>query len=242
MNKSEVDLEKEEIKIFSSSYLSRLSNNLSSEGALKLYNVDEFLFEKKYAPGHSGIFLDYDLKLDPDDDLRSSILLYSNLELDETQASDPRLWTFLTHVRFWDYMNKRWPIYNSLNNPENRVKSRYFLLNLNLRTLTRNGLSRLWWYAHLTVDESRQDKYALTRIMLSRADLTVGITERALGSSSVIRTSLLEFLQQYPEIRDSEDKSRKLLTGLNLAGGSKPLSFLSKDNVNEILYKIKKTL
>lgn len=242
MNKAEVDLEKNELKIFSSSYLSRLSNDLSSEGALQLYDVDEFVFEEIFAPGSTGIFLNDNLKLDPDDDLKSSMLLYDNLSLNETQASDPRLWTFLTHVRFWDYMKKRWPINSSLKNPESRVKSRYFLINLNLRTLTRNGLSRLWWYAHITIDKNRKDKYALTRILLSRADLTVGITERALGSSSVIRTSLLEFLEKHPDIKENEDKSRQLLTGLSLAGGSKPLSFLSKESVSEILHKVKKSI
>ena len=57
-----------------------------------LYQSKEFPFEELYPKGDSGVFLDESFQLDPDkSDLENSILLYQNLSLDETQASDKRL-------------------------------------------------------------------------------------------------------------------------------------------------------
>lgn len=234
---------KTELNIFSSTYIEELYRELIEGEGLKNYTKEEFPYKEKFPRGRTNIFIDQSLNLNPEDDLQSAISLYENLSLNETQASDPRLWTYLTHVTFWDYMRKRWPVDDtSIKVPENRVKSRYFLINLNLRTLTRNGISRLWWYSHLTVNTDREEKYALTKVLLSRADLTVGITERALGSNESIRTAILEFLEDNPVIKESENKTRELLTGLNLVGGPKPLSFLDKEKVKELLHKIKQNL
>lgn len=243
MNKINSTDEKIQLNVFRSSYVEELYRDLIKGDGIKNYTKDEFPHEEKYPLGSTNLFIDKNLSLDPTNDLKSSIKLYENLNLDETQASDPRLWTYLTHVTFWNYMRERWPIEGPrVKIPENRAKSRYFLINLNLETLTRNGISRLWWYVHLTVDEDKKDKYALTKVLLSRADLTVGITERALGSSESIRTALLEFLEEHPKIKNSEDKTRNLLTGLNLAGGPKTLSFLTKEKVSKLLHKIKQDL
>lgn len=103
----------------------------------------------------------------------------------------------------------------------------------------RNGISRLWWYAHLTVDDKRKDKYELTKVLLNRAEIAVGILERALGSNNNIRTALLEFLKENSSIKDSENKTRELLKGLNLVGGVKNLPFLETDEIKQILDDIK---
>ena len=71
------------------------------------------------------------------------------------QASDPRLWTYFSHLKFWRYMRARWPITPITTQGEaaikertkrkNRVVSRYFLVGDKARGLTRNGIARLWW-------------------------------------------------------------------------------------------------
>jgi hypothetical protein len=97
-------------------------------------------------------------------------------------------------------MKNRWPL-DDLENPKNRIIDRYHLKYLKLESLTRNGISRLWWYVHLTIDLKRNDKFELTRTLLSRADLSVGILERALGSNRNIRIGLLEFLLKMMRIK-----------------------------------------
>ena len=83
-------------------------------------------------------------------------------ELTPLQARDPRLWTRLTHVECWDYMRKRWDVDRVVgadSRKEEFLRWRYFLRRHESRALLRNGIARLWWYAHLTHDRNRADPY-----------------------------------------------------------------------------------
>jgi hypothetical protein len=228
---------KKQIPVFTENYTARLYRNLNDPENFKLYLNKEFPYEEQYPKGGSGIFLDDNFELNPDiSDLENSILLYQNLELDETQASDKRLWTYLTHVRFWDYMIKKWSI-EGTEKPFGRIKDRYFLNTANIESLSRNGIARLWWYTHLTIDTSRKDHYELTRILLNRQDIAVGIFERRLGSISCIRRGILDYLKDHPSVMKSEDKTRELIKYVNLVGGVKNLSMLRLSEVKMILDK-----
>lgn len=226
----------QEIKFFSAFYVDKIYRDISATENYDAYKANQFVYEPKYAKGPTGIFLAENVKLDPDkSDFENCIKLYEALKsMNEVQASDERLWTYLTHVHFWDYMKGRWPVVEA-EKPLGRIRDRYFLRNLNLRTLTRNGLSRLWWYAHITIDESRNNKYELLEILLKRQDLVVGITERALGSNKKVRTGLLEFLKENPAIASSEDLTRELFKAINLYGGVKMLPLLEVQEIKGVL-------
>lgn len=79
-------------------------------------------------------------------------------------ASEENFWAYLTHVEFWDYMIKRWPI----DKKESTMISRYFFGKA--KPYYRNGLSRLWWYAHVTYDNELEDPYFYTRIALKEQE------------------------------------------------------------------------
>jgi len=140
-------------------------------------------------------------------------------------------------VTFWDYMRKRWPV-DEADKPINRISDRYFLTTTSLESLTRNGISRLWWYGYLTHDANRSNPWELTETLLSRADLVVGITERAVGSNQSLRTAVLEFLADNPEISQSEKLTRELLKKLNLVGGIRNLPFLDIAELKVLLASI----
>lgn len=237
----------EDIKVFTYDYLNDLQSTIEVQERFEDYFANLFSYEERFPKGFSGVTLsdDFELKLPKSGnnfDLGNSILLYENLKgIHPTIASDSRLWTYMTHVRFWKYMRSRWPV-EDLKDPKGRIMDRYHLKYLKLESLTRNGISRLWWYVHLTKDESYSDKYKLTKVLLSRADITVGILERSFGSNSNIRKGLLEFLDENVDIKNSEEKSRELFRQLNLLGGVKNLPFLSVDELKENLYKIKEKI
>jgi hypothetical protein len=234
----------EEIKVFTYDYVNELQRNVEIKELYKPYLDDIFQFEEKYPKGSSGVFIPNDFMLkNPDNgnnfDLDNSIQFYESVQgMNPTIASDPRLWTYLTHARFFDYMKMRWPVVG-MENPKTRIIDRYHLKYLKIESLTRNGIARLWWYIYLTIDTKRKDKYELTKILLSRADLAVGILERALGSNANIRNGLLEFLAENEDVRKDENKSRELLIQLNLYAGVKNLPYLQADKIKSVLKKIK---
>ncbi|HRG88129.1 MAG TPA: DUF6339 family protein [Chitinophagales bacterium] len=234
-----------ELKVFTESYTDKLYRDIKVTGNLDSYYQDKFPYEERYPKGSTNLFLPKDFDLDPNlTDIENSIALYENLKLNETQASDPRLWTYLTHVHFWHYMRKRWPLEEVRvgDEPTSRVIDRYLLVNPRLESLARNGLARLWWYAHLTVDESREDKYHLTRILVSKADLAAGMLERMFGVNRNMRTAVLEFLEENEDILANEDLRRKLLRNFNLYGGTKILPMLPVSELKRVLNNIKPSI
>jgi hypothetical protein len=231
-----------ELKIFTESYTDTLYRNVKNIGDFDNYYKDLFPYEERFPKGSTNLFISENFQLNPDKpDLENCILLYEELSLNETQASDPRLWTYLSHVVFWKYMRKRWALENVKrgDSPVGRVIDRYLLINPRLESLTRNGISRLWWYAHLTKDSKRQDPYELTKILLSRAEVAVGILERAIGINQNMRTAILEFLKENDQILINEDLTRLLLRTFNLYGGTKVLPLLEISDIKKILDYIK---
>jgi len=91
--------------------------------------------------------------------------LLSNLS--PAEASDERLWAYLTHITFWDYMKARWPIDNAQKDEKNYIRTRYFF---GEKPYSRNGIARLWWFGHITYDPLNEDSYHLTKLMLDGQD------------------------------------------------------------------------
>lgn len=233
-----------EQKVFSSQYIERLNMDLMDTQDTTHYEMDVFPHQEDHPKGGSDIIIPRSVELiipegrDLKDLVNTKIIFEAYRSLIPTQASDPRLWTYLTHVTYWEYMKARWPL-GDAKKPLNRIRDRYFLRSLKLETLTRNGLSRLWWYGYLTYDENRKNPWELTETLLSRADLAVGITERALGCNANIRTAVLEFLSENPDIKNSEASTRELIVKLNLVGGVKNLPFLEITEIKELLSALK---
>jgi hypothetical protein len=130
-------------------------------------------------------------------DLENTRNVYSALRhLTPVQASDPRLWAYLTHVSYWEYMRKRWPIEQYLGKPRLReiIQERYFFMPDRSRALIRNGIARLWWYGYCSYDESREDPFELTGALLKNLDVTQSILERAFSRNTSVTKTLLGVL------------------------------------------------
>lgn len=168
-------------------------------------------------------------------DFENSVRLHQSLSsITPIQARDPRLWTRLTHVEFWLYMRKRWPIEKHLANTkkaENYIENRYFIAGADGRALLRNGISRLWWYSYLTHDERRDNPYELTAVLLKNLDITQQILERSMGRSRVVLIGFLEFLMENSFLLEGGDENRNIIRSLakslNLFGGVVLLDCLS---------------
>ncbi len=125
-------------------------------------NDENFGMFKKEFNGFDLIISDKPEK----DDVENMKIIYDNLkDLTDSQASDERLWAGLSHTKFWNYMQKRWPLPNDSEKWEKHILQHYFFTH-GARSTVLNGLARLWWYARLTYDETNIDNpYELTEYM-----------------------------------------------------------------------------
>ncbi len=198
---------------------------------------DPWLSDSSAGPGwcrESGVSVSALPQLDhakPESDLENTRLVHGALRmLTPVQAMDERLWAYLAHVTYWRYMRERWGAAN--------IAGRYFFKNRGISGLTLNGISRLWWFGHLTYDTNRADPYEMTRVLLSNQDIQTGLLQRTIGRSATVRRALLSYLSERRSEIERRGASRCiqiLCRDLNLFGGACLLDVLSADAVASAL-------
>ena len=187
-----------------------------------------------------------DLLIIPDEnsdyDFENSQRLYSALHgLSLTQASDQRMWAYLTHVKFWTYMRKRWPVLINSKNPSGTIRDRYFLIGDKSRGLTRNGVSRLWWAGHTCFDNSGvndNSAFKLAKPLFIKQDVFASFMERAFSKNKGLMKSILSVLSERFEAGnpfDDREKVRSLAKYLVLVGGVTVLDAIDEDDFRIIV-------
>jgi hypothetical protein len=179
--------------------------------------------------------------LDPSvlEDINNAIKIYEYLPIDNTQASDIRLWIYLTHITFKDYLLVRWPVGES--GKQKRVIERWFLTG-NARSLSRNAISHLWWATRLTVapwetDDDyfaqlkNDDRYIYTKALLRIEDATSALMERKLSWSKRILIAILEYMRKHDEFAYKRSFYRNMLKEVVLALGYRKIMMLSFDEL-----------
>ena len=248
-------------RIFKRDALERLKRNLQDRSSLNDY------FESSIAVDatdtwQSTIFvrgatptLAVDSTDPPGSDAINAIAMHQHyIEMDETQASDPRLWAYLSHVEHRNYTLARWGMDAALRTSQDanrdakvieHVREHWFVSG-NDRDLRRHALARLWWAAHLTrapweldadyfADTQNEDPYVFTRVLLSTQDIFQQTLERRMGRSNRILISILDYLRRHQEFASSRVRVRRLLKELNLAYGVKEIIALSRQALSTLI-------
>lgn len=84
-------------------------------------------------------------------------LFFSNFkDINDSFATDERLWAGLAHTTYYDYMLKRWPKEIDANS----VINHYFFAG-GPRSYMMNSLSRLWWYGRKTYREGATEPWKI---------------------------------------------------------------------------------
>ncbi len=198
--------------------------------------LDDFFIAKDISNYYfdSGIEVD-DFQLMPgnsDTDAVNSIALYESLrgKLNRLQATDFRLWAYLSHTSCLEYMKTRWPLEEGARDSWlGRISDRYFIASRS--PYMRNGISRLYWSAELTYDETNSNPYEYLEYVLKWQDLAVGALDRQIGRA---RNSILGNLQALKEADLNEDDRRLFFTKINQYGGVKLLDSLSREQSLEV--------
>ncbi|MCM3186378.1 DUF6339 family protein [Priestia megaterium] len=167
-------------------------------------------------------------------DADNAISIHKALDLTITQAIDERLWAYLTHVTFWDYMKNRWNV-SKLEKPKEVIKERYFFGGGD-RRFTRNGIARLWWAAQITKDETRDDPYELTKILFTTQDIAQNLLERNFSRNTDLSKSILSVLSKMdPQVYKNAQRYRELMKYFNSLGGVTILDSLTESDIKKII-------
>lgn len=162
--------------------------------------------------------------------------IYRDLPL--VKASDPGLWTYLTHGPFWKYTKARWPIekLGLEKDKSSYILEHWFVNKVGAQDLARNAISSLWWGCYLTFDPKRNNKYELTEQLFSMLDFYRTVIEGTQGRNREFTHAILEYIIENESlfIPNKEGKVRLLMRRANAVGGYKLLSTLTKMQIKNI--------
>ena len=159
-------------------------------------------------------------------------LLFENLKLNPRQASDIGYWTYHNHYTFYKYIAKRWgDVWNEekeVANPSTYILNHWIQSNSSQGELIDYPISGLWWSFYITVDESRLDKYELTKVFFQNLSLRTKLLGAArVGRHKPAVLAILEFIKENNV--PLEEATRAIVPYVNLLGGIRPLSYFDKD-------------
>ncbi len=170
----------------------------------------------------------------------AKILYFALKDLDNSQASDERLWVGLAHNQLWEFMNYRCKLTDSKISVDS-IKSNFFFKQNPRSAIIVNAIARLWWVGRLTYNANNKDDpfYA---IKYFETDFSTKV--RTLFSSSFTNNSKIT-LALIKAIIDIETENGKisrqeyqsLLRYLNMIGGIFVLYYLSEDEIRDKLVK-----
>ncbi len=210
--------------------------------------IDRYFEEKGFGSYSfsTGIMVpDVDLIIgDSKSDYDNAIRLFDAFKdkLNPVQASDLRLWAYLAHYTYWDYMRERWAIDVASEEDEDdagrdkivsRIGARYFFKASKGKAFVRQGIARLYWSAYLTYDEDNgSNPYEMTEYFLSKQDIFAVSTERSLARHKTLLLAALKVLKAQGELKRHE--IRNYFLNLNQAGGIIVFESLSKEDALEL--------
>lgn len=231
------------LKLFKNEFVLDNIAKLETNDGVSRYLDDNYIFSESAVLINPNILFPGDVSLLMPDksgnhDFENAVKIYETYKsFSPTEATSGRIWTYLAHVQYWDYMKKRWPIENQSEDKRGGyIIEHWFLSGSGASNLARHGLAMLWWGAHVTYDKERSDPFELTKEFFSMLDYTRTILTGTQGRSRTFTHALLEFVIENPKLFESqkEAKIRFLMRKSNFFGGYKILPVLSKTEIKNI--------
>lgn len=169
------------------------------------------------------------------DDFRNTIAIYNALGkiLSPRQACNKYMWSYLAQETFYEYASQRWLVEKGAS-----IKTRFFCGESRI-ALSLNAISRLWWYGHLTYDESNpMNPYHLTELLTSNTDLCQNLIQHSYSMNKNVALGFLDAVEQFiKEGNDfSEDIERKTIKFVNRYGGVTVIDVLSRLEIKHLVY------
>jgi hypothetical protein len=173
----------------------------------------------------------------------SSILFKSISSMEPSLARDPRLWTFLSHTYFLNYLRNRYPLPKDDDKALKIIKAHYFCTEEKRSVERNNGVSRLWWMAFVVskVDELQLDDSL--KAFLATTDIRANIFERPSTSQNTnVLTGILKVISNAITEQDPiiERKNfREFMKQINIWGGYMLIGDLEQNEIDEKLQELR---
>lgn len=171
--------------------------------------------------------------------------------IDRANASDPRLWTYLSTITLRDYMSTRWPISNP-DSFKSRVEDHWLMTTSSPRKMIRNGAARLWWIAALTHDpflerrlsSENGDPFAYTKWVFANENRRQSIFERRIGRSPKLRWAVIEAMEEIQRDgnQESSKSSKDMMKKVFLHSGYQRLEALPQEELNTVVKNLMSNL
>ena len=216
-------------KILKKSYIDKIHEEVKRGIGLERFLEDKF-------PVDEEMFLVIPNVQQPEDllsqldatktgDYTSAVAIYNAYrKLTPIQATNAQFWESLALTDLFPYMQKRWNLKDSKNLLRD-IDNHFFV---STHGIKRHGLSSLWWYVYLSLDEESEDEFNLTRILFKNYTLRVV----RFGSSSIFQhkqavIGVLKYLKHNEKrISSMENVANGLTSYFNKLGAIKQLSYM----------------
>ena len=162
-----------------------------------------------------------------DGDYMSAVALYDAYkDLKPLQAINAQFWESLALTDLFPYMQKRWGLKES----KDLRKSILNHFTFKSHGMMRQGLAGLWWLAHLSVDETRDNKYELTEYLFKNYTLrTVRFGVGKVIQHKEAAIGILQYIKDHEkEIPSLENVTHGLTSYFNKLGAVKQLTSLDR--------------
>src|SRR5690554_3803586 len=168
-------------------------------------------------------------------DIKNSKIIHSYFKnLTESQASEERFWAGLAiEQKNYEYLNYRW------GNDDKTIRYRVVYHAAGKRGFMYHGLARLWWFAHITYDESHNNPYKYTEFCFEYPHILEKMLYRNYSNSKEIRTGIIKGIYQYINeggvyrIRYLD----KLYNHISALSGAHMLDVFTEEDIKQITIK-----
>lgn len=231
-------------KLFKNSYIDKLISSLKSGENLDLYGKTSFDYDAENVTENKRIVVTELPELTiPENgqfyEYENAVKLFKYLpDLNRTQATDKRIWTFLSHGPYWQYLKARWPLPEASSGKRKiitHILDHWFLEGS--KSFSRHGIASLWWGGFITYDDKKENPFVLTREFFSKQDYKRVILEENICFYKPLVHAILEYIIENKELFEIQwaPKVRFLIRKLNFISGYKILSSLPKSTIKNII-------
>lgn len=236
--------------LFRSTYIETLLKDIRDRGNYHKYLENTFDYDSSEVIEKTTVKTDSPALLIPKDgnmfDLENAKILFEAYrDMNPLDATDARMWTYLSHVTYWDYMKTRRPIEKQPDNKKSEyIINHWFIDNLSPGKLLRHDIAMLWWTVYLTYDGGRENPYELTEELYTMLDYTRHLLPGIQGRNQNFVHAILEFVIDNGDLftKYKEAKVRFIMRKANYLAGYKSFTALNKEDIKAIFSRYKKEL